>query len=94
MKEELKKFDSFEFLEDEDDIQEYLNAAIEEDDATYLFKALGNIARARNMRQLSKEVGMSREGIYKALSGEGNPSFQTVSKITKALGLKLHFTGT
>ncbi|EAO2897558.1 MULTISPECIES: addiction module antidote protein [Enterobacterales] len=93
MKEELKKFDVVEFLEDEEDIQEYLNAAIEEDDTKYLFKALGNIARARNISQLSKEVGMSREGIYKALSGEGNPSFQTVSKITKALGLKLHFTG-
>ncbi|EDQ2484942.1 putative addiction module antidote protein [Salmonella enterica subsp. enterica serovar Oranienburg] len=93
MKEELKKFDVVEFLEDEEDIQAYLNAAIEEDDTKYLFKALGNIARARNMSQLSKEVGMSREGIYKALSGEGNPSFQTVSKITKALGLKLHFTG-
>lgn len=93
MKEKLKKFDVVEFLEDEEDIQEYLNAAIEEDDTKYLFKALGNIARARNMSQLSKEVGMSREGIYKALSGEGNPSFQTVSKITKALGLKLHFTG-
>ena len=93
MKEELKKFDVVEFLEDEEDIQKYLNAAIEEDDTKYLFKALGNIARARNISQLSKEVGMSREGIYKALSGEGNPSFQTVSKITKALGLKLHFTG-
>ncbi|ELB7898357.1 putative addiction module antidote protein [Citrobacter freundii] len=93
MKEELKNFDVVEFLEDEEDIQEYLNAAIEENDTKYLFKALGNIARARNMSQLSKEVGMSREGIYKALSGEGNPSFQTVSKITKALGLKLHFTG-
>ncbi|MBX9420627.1 addiction module antidote protein [Klebsiella quasipneumoniae] len=93
MKEELKKFDVVEFLEDEEDIQEYLNAAIEEDDTKYLFKALGNIARARNISQLSKEVGMSRRGIYKALSGEGNPSFQTVSKITKALGLKLHFTG-
>lgn len=93
MKEELKKFDVVEFLEDEEDIQEYLNAAIDEDDTKYLFKALGNIARARNMSQLSKKVGMSREGIYKALSGEGNPSFQTVSKITKALGLKIHFTG-
>ncbi|EBJ1026289.1 putative addiction module antidote protein [Salmonella enterica] len=92
MKEELKKFDVVEFLENEEDIQAYLNAAIEEDDTKYLFKALGNIARARNMSQLSKEIGMSREGIYKALSGEGNPSFQTVSKITKALGLKLHFT--
>lgn len=92
MKEELKKFDSFEFLEDEDDIQEYLNAAIEEGDVAYLFKALGNIARARNMSQLSKEVGISREGIYKALSGEVDTSFQTVSKIIKALGYKIHFT--
>lgn len=54
MKEELKKFDVVEFLEDEEDIQEYLNAAIDEDDTKYLFKALGNIARARNMSQLSK----------------------------------------
>lgn len=92
MKDELKNFDIVEFLENEEDIKEYLNAAIEEDDIKYLFKALGNIARARNISLLSKEVGMSREGIYKALSGDGNPSFQTVSKITKALGLKLHFT--
>lgn len=92
MKQELKKFDVVEFLEDEEDIREYLNAAIEEGDSKILFRALGNIARARNMSNLSKEVGMSREGIYKALSGEGNPSFHTVSKITKALGLKIHFT--
>ncbi|HAO3424577.1 TPA: putative addiction module antidote protein, partial [Escherichia coli] len=59
----------------------------------YFFKALGNIARARNISQLSKDAGMSREGMYKALSGEGNPSFKTIARITKALGLKLQFTG-
>ena len=90
----LKKFDVVEYLEDEEDIQAYLNAAIEEGDTKYFFKALGNIARSRNISQLSKDAGMSREGIYKALSGEGNPSFNTVARITKALGLKLQFKGT
>ncbi|CAM3927819.1 addiction module antidote protein [Xenorhabdus thuongxuanensis] len=93
MKTEPKKFDVVEFLDSEEDIQAYLNSAIEENDTKYLFKALGNIARARNISQLSKDAGISREGIYKALSGEGNPSFNTVYKISKALGLKLHFTG-
>ncbi|CDH20870.1 conserved hypothetical protein [Xenorhabdus bovienii str. kraussei Quebec] len=94
MKSAPKKFDVVEFLETEEDIQAYLNAAIEENDTKYLFKALGNIARRKNISQLSKESGISREGIYKALSGEGNPSFNTVYKISRALGLKLHFTGT
>ncbi|MDE9537105.1 addiction module antidote protein [Xenorhabdus bovienii] len=71
MKTEPKKFDVVEFLETEEDIQVYLNAAIEENDTKYLFKALGNIARRKNISQLSKESGISREGIYKALSGEG-----------------------
>ncbi|MCT8345392.1 putative addiction module antidote protein [Photorhabdus kleinii] len=93
MNKELKEFDVVEFLNDDEDIQTYLNAALEENDTKYLFIALGNIARAKNISQLSKQVGMSREGIYKALSGEANPTFNTVFKITKALGLKLHFTG-
>ncbi|HDW3974245.1 TPA: putative addiction module antidote protein [Escherichia coli] len=88
-----KNFDVVEYLENEEDIQAYLNAAIEEGDTKYFCKALGNIARARNISQLSKDAGMSREGIYKALSGEGNPSFTTIARITKALGLKLQFTG-
>ncbi|MCP9266871.1 putative addiction module antidote protein [Xenorhabdus sp. XENO-1] len=93
MKTAPKKFDVVEFLETEEDIQAYLNAAIEENDTKYLFKALGNIARIKNISQISKQSGISREGIYKALSGEGNPSFNTVYQISKALGLKLHFTG-
>ncbi|MGX2015095.1 addiction module antidote protein [Providencia huashanensis] len=93
MNKELKKFDVVEYLTTEEDIQAYLNAALEEDDNKYFFQALGNIAKARNISQLSKDTGMSREGIYKALSGEGNPSFKTVTKITKALGLKIQFAG-
>lgn len=91
MKQELKDFDVADYLEDEEDIRAYLNAVIAEGDNKQLFIALGNIARARNISHISKETGISREGIYKALSGDGNPSFNTLSKITKAMGLELHF---
>ncbi|ECJ2932026.1 putative addiction module antidote protein [Salmonella enterica subsp. enterica] len=91
MKEVLKDFDVADYLEDEDDIIAYLNAVIAEGDNKQLFIALGHIARARNISRISKETGISREGIYKALSGDGNPSFNTLSKITKAMGLDLHF---
>lgn len=70
-------------------LQAYLDAVLEENDPKLLAAALGDIARARNVSQLAKEVGISREGRYKALSGEGNPAFSTVSKIANALGLRL-----
>lgn len=59
------------------------------DDAAYIATALGDIARARGMAQLAKDTGISREGLYKALSTDGNPSLATVLKVVKALGLKL-----
>lgn len=59
------------------------------DDPAFIVKALGAVARARNMSKLARDTGMSREGLYKALSGEGNPSFETVSKVAKALDLRL-----
>jgi DNA-binding phage protein len=62
----------------------------EQDCALYLQVALGDIARARGMMQLVRETGLTREGLYKASSPEGNPSFATVMKVCKALGLKLH----
>lgn len=89
MKKKTELFDMVDYLDNEEDIQAYLNAALDED---YFLVALGNVARTRNISHLSKETGMSREGIYKALSGAGNPSFKTISKISKALGLKLHFS--
>ncbi len=51
--------------------------------------ALGNIARARGMSQLARKTGLTREGLYKALSPNGNPEFGTVMKVIRALGLEL-----
>jgi probable addiction module antidote protein len=59
------------------------------DDPAFIAVALGNIARAHGMVQLAKETGLTREGLYKALSAEGNPSLGTVLKVLKAFGLKL-----
>lgn len=90
----LKKWDSAEHLQTEEDITLYLEACIEEagDDAAFIAKALGNIARARGMTQLAKDTGLGRESLYKALSGEGNPSFATILKVTHALGLDFKVT--
>ena len=88
----LKKWDSAAHLETEADMALYLQASMEEagDDAAFIAKALGTIARAKGMSQLARDTGMGRESLYKALSGEGNPSFATILKVTHALGLKLH----
>ncbi|WP_346799105.1 putative addiction module antidote protein [Halomonas sp. Bachu 37] len=82
-------YDTADYLQTEKDVVAYLEAVMEENDSALLATALGDIARARNMSQLAKEVGMSREGLYKALSGEGNPAFSTISKVANALGLRL-----
>lgn len=71
---------------------EYLDACLEEagDDPAFITHALGVVARARGMTQLARDTGMTREGLYKALSEEGNPSFATVLKVMRALGIRLH----
>lgn len=88
----LRRWDSAEYLKTEEDIILYLDACLQEadDDAAYIAKALGNIARARGMAQLAHDTGLGRESLYKALSGEGNPEFSTIMKVVKALGLKFH----
>lgn len=88
----IKRFDSAEYLQDEQDVALYFQACIDEagNDPAFIAKSLGVIARARGMTQLAKETGLSREGLYKALSGEGNPEFSTIWKVINALGLKLH----
>jgi len=69
----------------------YLQACLEEapDDPAFIAAALGDVARARGMVQLAKETGLTREGLYKALSKDGNPNFGTVLKVLHALGLKI-----
>jgi probable addiction module antidote protein len=94
MTETLSRWDSADYLETEEDIRLYLEACIEEDagDGALIRHALGDIARARNFSALAREVGVSREGLRKALSAEGNPSFALVLKMARALGLDLHLT--
>ncbi|MEQ3362826.1 addiction module antidote protein [Raoultibacter massiliensis] len=83
------KWDTVEFLETEEDMVAYLNAALEEGNSELINVALGNIARAKGMTQLARETGITRDGLYKALSPQGNPSFDTILKVSKALGMKL-----
>ena len=85
------RWDSAEYLKSDEDIRLYLEACLEEagDDPVFIVHALGVIARARNMSQLARDTGLTREGLYKALPSEGNPSFSTVAKVARALGLRL-----
>jgi probable addiction module antidote protein len=91
--EQFAPYDSADYLVDIEAAAAYLEAALEEadDDPAYIAKALGTIARSGNVSELARRVGMSREGLYKALSVDGNPSFATIIKVAKALGLKLRF---
>ena len=91
--ETVSRFDAADYLEDLDDVSSYLQLALEQssDDPTAVPRALGVIARSRNMSELAREVGMSRDGLYKALSGQGNPTWSTVLKVSAALGLRITF---
>lgn len=81
-------YDAAEFLESDEETIAYLNAALEDGDPALVSAALGDIARARGMTKLANETGITRDGLYKALSPSGNPSFGTVLKVLNALGYK------
>ena len=85
-------YDVAEHLRTPEEMAAYLDAWLEEapDDAVGIAQALGNIARAKGMTQVAKDTGLSRESLYKALGANGNPSFATVLKVAKALGVRLH----
>src|SRR5690625_3452866 len=85
----FSRYDAVDYLKDEDDITAYLDAAMEDGNPALIAAALGDVARARNLSQLARDVGMSRQGLDKALSGEGNPSLATVTKVARALGFRL-----
>ncbi|QEL21327.1 putative addiction module antidote protein [Bosea sp. F3-2] len=82
-------FDAAEYLTSEEAQIELLKDAIEEGDPTYIAHALGVVARARGVSEFARETGLSREAIYKAFRPGGNPTLDTLTKATKALGLKL-----
>jgi probable addiction module antidote protein len=86
------RYDVAEHLRTPEEMAAYLEACLEEagGDAAFIAKALGDIARAKGMSQVASDAGLSRESLYKALSGERIPNFDTILKVVNALGLKLH----
>lgn len=92
MTEKFSPYDSADYITDLGDAAAYLEAALEYgDEPAVVAEALGAIARSGNLSELARRIGMSREGLYKALSAEGNPSFSTIFKVAKALGLRIRF---
>jgi probable addiction module antidote protein len=85
-------YDVSEHLRTPEEMVAYLDAWLAEapEDAAGIARALGDIARAKGMSQVAKDAGLSRESLYRALSADGNPSFATVLKVAKALGLRFH----
>jgi probable addiction module antidote protein len=86
------RYDVSEHLRTPEEMAAYLEACLEEADgnAAFVAKALGDIARAKGMTQVARDAGLSRESLYKALSGERSPGFDTILKVVEALGLELH----
>ncbi len=84
-------FDAADYLKSDEDIAAYLDASAEQGDPATMARALGTAARARNVSQLARDTGLTREGIYKALSPDGNPAFSTVVKVARAMGFDVAF---
>ncbi|SEA26936.1 addiction module antidote protein [Acidovorax soli] len=84
-----RPFDMTNYIESDDDAVEYLRQVLEDNDPAELAAALGTIARARGMTQLARDTGLSRESLYKSLSGERAPSSDTLFKVIHAMGFKL-----
>ena len=93
-KEKLKttKWDAVDYLKTDEDMADYLEAAMEDGEPAVIATAIGNIARAKGMTQVARKAGIGRVSLYKALSPDGNPEFATVLKVVRALGLRLHAT--
>ena len=89
MKVTTKKWDTSEYLDSPEMIHEYLKAAFEEGDNELLMVAIGNVAKAKGMSEIAKETNLSRQNLYKALSANSSPKFETVKKVIEALGCKL-----
>ena len=86
------RYDVAEHLRTPEEMAAYLEACLEEadGDAAFIAKALGDLARAKGMSQVARDAGLSRESLYKALSGDRSPGFDTILKVVEALGLRLH----
>jgi probable addiction module antidote protein len=85
----VSKWDPAEFIDTKEDVIAHLTVALEENDTEFLLKTMGYIARSEGMAQIARELGVTREGLYKSLSPTGNPSFETVLKLLDILGFRL-----
>ncbi|MSQ47827.1 MAG: putative addiction module antidote protein [Deltaproteobacteria bacterium] len=83
-------FDAADYLDSEEVIAEYLNAALEDENPNVFLVAVGDVAKARGMAQLAKDTGLGRESLYKALAPGAKPRYDTVLKLMRALGVELH----
>lgn len=86
----IARYDTADYLENDEDRAGYLEACIETGDTALVAHALGVVARSKGMTHMARETGISRDGLYKALSKNGNPEFATVLKVMRALGFHLH----
>jgi|SRR5215213_1413866 len=83
------RWDVSEFLDSHDAIAAYLNAAFEEGDPAFIAASIGRVAKAKGMSQIARETGLSRESLYRALSDDGNPELSTMTKVMRALGMRI-----
>ena len=89
MKVTTRKWDTSEYLDSPEMIHEYLKAAFETGDSAQLIVAIGNVAKAQGMTDIARKTNLSRQNLYKALTQDGSPKFDTVKKVIEALGCKL-----
>jgi len=90
MKNQIKKFDAVDYLDNEEVIAEYLNAALEDENPDVFLRAIADVAKARGISRLAADSGLGRESLYKALAPGAKPRYDTVLKLLKALGVELH----
>lgn len=83
-------FDAADYLDSDEVIAEYLNAALEDENPDVLLQAIADVAKARGMTQLARDTGLGRESLYKALTPGAKPRYDTVLKLMRALGVDLH----
>jgi len=85
----FEKWDMADHINTKEDVKSYLEAALEENDTALLLAVIGDIARSKGMTQIAKDLNIARESLYRSLSSDGNPSFNTVAKVLDNLGFQL-----
>ena len=90
----VSKWDVVDCLKTDEDIRAYLEVAAETGDTKTIARAIGDVARVRNMSKVARDAKVSRQGLIKALSDDGNPTLDTVGRVLSTFGLRLAFTPT